>query len=118
MSTTLRPTAIVTGAFVALIGKPYDFTEENGTRRSGTSYKLYVLERDELTGTDLDVHELRVQAAHAGAFGRLTAGQEIEVFCAGFAKSRGGSTVVEWTVERVTDLATGEVVVAPLTRTA
>lgn len=118
MSTLLRPTTTVVGAFVALIGTAYDFTDERtGQRNQGTSYKAYVLELSD-DGKPAGVHEIRVSKDHMSAASGLKFGQAVACDLAGFAKQRGRGAIVEWTLARVIDAKTGDVLVAPLARSA
>jgi hypothetical protein len=109
----LRPMTRITGLVVALVAKPYDFTDDKtGERSNGISYRLWVARQDETSGNVDGVYELRVKQVGAKALGALVFGDTVAVDCSGFARQRGQRVDIEWTAETVTLLESGEVLAA------
>jgi len=105
---TLNPTISPVGTAVLVEGTPYDF-EDGDTRRKGTSYKLHMI-------TDLGQGPTLLTLKVGGAIGprlleHLKPGMQIEATATGFARPRGRSAVIEYTVRKVIDAKSGDVIV-------
>lgn len=107
---TLRPTQQVSGVFIALIGKRYDF-EKDGERRQGVSYLAHVAESND-AGEIVAVHALKVSNRLNGAVAACEFGQEVVVDLSGFSRMSNGRAVIEWNVARIYDGKTGELIAA------
>lgn len=108
MSGPLRPSAVVDGVFIALIGTPYDMETEDRGRISGTSYKAHVAELGD-EGVFTAVHALKVPADLVEAVAKIDFGLGVKVEATGFGKVVRGRSVTDWQVAAVTDSITGEV---------